>query len=76
MKKLEYLISNHLWKKTFDFYSDQIPLLEVQCKVEEFKARIAIAKFTTMEHKVRYMQLTHELNQVEKEEDAESKSGK
>lgn len=67
---------SELRQKTFDFYSDQVPLLEVQCKVEEFKARIAIAKFTAVEHKVKYMQLTHELNQAENKEDAKSKSDK
>ena len=63
---------SELRQKTFDFYSDQVPLLEVQCKVEEFKARIAVIKFTAVEHKVKYMQLTHELNQAENK-DAKAK---
>jgi len=60
--------------KTHKFYSEQIPVLEVQCQVEELKARIAAARYQTIEGRVRLTQLTHEINQAE--EDAKSESNK
>ena len=63
-----------LREKTFDFYSEQIPLLEIQCQVEELKARISNARYQTMEGRIRLSQLTHEINKAEK--NAESKSNK
>ena len=63
---------SELRQKTFDFYSEQAPVLEIQCKVEELKARISIARFQALESKIRFTQLTHEMNQAEKNAKSEN----
>lgn len=73
-KELSPKEMQELREKTFDFYSEQIPVLEVQCQVEELKARIANARYQTVEGRIRLTQLTHEINKAE--ENAESKSNK
>ena len=63
-----------LREKTYDFFEEQIPVLSIQCEVEELKARISKARFQTLEFRIKLTQLTHEINQAEK--DAESESNK
>jgi len=63
-----------LREKTYDFFEEQIPVLTIQCEVEELKARIAKARFNTLENRIKLTQLTHEINQAEK--DAESEANK
>jgi len=65
-KELSPKEMEELREKTFDFFSDQIPVLEIQCKVEELKARISKARFDTIENRIRLTQLTHEINEAEK----------
>ena len=73
-KELSPKEMEELREKTFDFFSDQIPVLEIQCKVEELKARISKARFDTIENRIRLTQLTHEINEAEK--NAESQDNK
>lgn len=65
-KELSPKEMEELREKTFDFFSDQVPVLEIQCKVEELKARISKARFDTIENRIRLTQLTHEINEAEK----------
>tara|TARA_R100000654_G_scaffold64417_1_gene92023 strand:+ start:554 stop:796 length:243 start_codon:yes stop_codon:yes gene_type:complete len=76
-KKAKVLSPKELEKlreKTYDFFEEQIPVLSIQCEVEELKARISEARFKTLEFKIKFTQLTHEVNQSKK--DAESKTDK
>jgi hypothetical protein len=63
-----------LREKTYDFFEEQIPVLSIQCEVEELKARISKARFESLESRIRLTQLTHEINQAEK--DAKSETNK
>ena len=65
-KQLSPKEMEELREKTYDFFSDQVPVLEIQCKVEELKARISKARFDTIENRIRLTQLTHEINEAEK----------
>jgi|9_EtaG_2_1085328.scaffolds.fasta_scaffold17017_3 hypothetical protein len=76
-KKSEDLSPEEIQKlreKTYDFFEEQIPVLTIQCEVEELKARIAKARFNTLENRIKLTQLTHEINQAE--EDAKSEIDK
>jgi hypothetical protein len=70
-KQLSPKEMQELREKTFDFFSDQVSVLEIQCKVEELKARIAKARLDTIENRIRLTQLTHEINEAEKNAESE-----
>ena len=74
-KQLSQEEISKLRKTTEAFYTDQIPLLKLQCEYEELSARIEKARFEQLDNKVKYMQLHLSLKQ-KPEEDGKSESSK
>tara|TARA_R110001592_G_scaffold354234_1_gene653750 strand:+ start:384 stop:620 length:237 start_codon:yes stop_codon:yes gene_type:complete len=57
-------------ERIFDFYTDQLPILEITCQVEEYKARISKARFENLENTLKLAQIKHELNQEQDESES------
>lgn len=61
-----------LKKRQIDYYNDQLPLLKLQAEVEEYKAKINVARLNSLKASLEYLQIEHDLREnaeeLEKEE--------